>query len=109
MNGLFEIILGIVVEGVVMSADSSRRASLPVRIALGLFLAALAAVAIAAAVVLVLVGADTGTLWMCVLGAVLLVCFFLGCAARVREVRERYRRICSAAPALEGGEEQAEK
>ena len=59
--------------------------------------------------VLVLVGADTGTLWMCVLGAVLLVCFFLGCAVRVREVRERYRRICSAAPALEGGEEQAEK
>ena len=103
MNGLFEIILGIVVEGEVMANGASRRASWPVRIALSLFVAALAAVALAAAVLLILVGTDSGTAWMCILGLVLLVCFFLGCFIRVRDVRAKYRAIL-AARALESGE-----
>ena len=103
MNGLFEVILGIVVEGEVMANGASRRASWPVRIALSLFVAALAAVALAAAVLLILVGTDSGTAWMCILGLVLLVCFFLGCFIRVRDVRAKYRAIL-AARALESGE-----
>ena len=90
MNGLFEMILEIVLEGSA-AAMGFKRAALPVRIALGLFLAALAAVALAAAVLLLWVGMNSGTIWLCGLGAMLLVGFLLGCALRARGVRARHR------------------
>ena len=88
MNGLFEIVLEILVEGAAEAAGS-KKVPLPARIALG---AALVLFFYGIAALVLWCGVDTGNTALALLGAALFAGFTLLAAVKVRGFRRRGRK-----------------